>query len=225
MYPIQNAGGHVGLSAREYPIDAGTAIVVGQVVKLSGGLVVSAIAGETGPILGIAAENHSAQADALNERSTGLSIKVYDNPELIFECKAPEFTANGGTETTVTAGASDVACATADAFNGGYLQLLRKGESSGNSDGEGQLIRVTDYAQAESVSTFTRESGGTAASGDVFRVYPPVGAVNVCALDSGTRTHFVLTGAGCSKIKVIGHDYERGMLRLMAVEHTLGVEN
>ena len=94
MRAVQNAGGHVGLTARAYEIDKATNVTAGAVVKLSGGKVVLAAAGETGPILGIAAENHPGADDAMNLRANGTEILVYDNPELIFECKAPEFAAS-----------------------------------------------------------------------------------------------------------------------------------
>lgn len=213
MKAMQNAGGHVGLSARAYPIAYNAAIKAGQVVKLSGGKVISAIAAETGAILGIAAENHPGVSDALNPRANGTEILVYDNPELIFECPAPTFEAAGGSSTTVTAAAADVACSTADAFNGGVLVSP-----------EGIRREIADYAQADSVSTFTVASGETAEEDDVYTLFPPVGAVGVFNLDS-TFTGVVLTGAGCTKIKVVGYDVERGMIKLMAVEHALGVEN
>lgn len=213
MRAIQNAGGHVGLSARPYPIAYNTDIKAGAVVKLSGGKVISAIAAETGAILGIAAESHPGVADALNPRANGVEILVYDNPELVFECPAPTFAASGGTATTVTAAASAVACSTADAFNGGWLVSPK-----------GSKREVTDYAQANSVSTFTVASGETAASADVYKLFPPIGAVSVANLDTN-RMGLVLTGAGCTKIKVVGFDVERGMVKLMAVEHALGVEN
>ena len=60
MRAIQNGDGHVGLTARAYPIDKTADIRRGQVVKLSGGRVVSAAAEETAPILGIAAERATA---------------------------------------------------------------------------------------------------------------------------------------------------------------------
>ena len=63
-----------------------------------------------------------------------------------------------------------------------------------------------------------------AASGDKIRLFPPVGTVSAMAL-SADGSGLVLTGAGLSKVKVVGHDLVRGMVRLMAVEHSLGVEN
>lgn len=214
MRAFQNAGGHVGLTAREYPVAADTAIAAGAVVKLSGGKVVLAAENESGAILGIAAESHPGREDAMNPRADGRAILVYDNPELIFECPAPAFAASGGTATTVTAAAAAVACTTADAFNGGVLL-----------DEKGGVRSIADFASASGTATFTVPSGAVAAAGERYRLFPPMGAVSVMALDGVTRSRLVLNGAGCSKIKVVGHDYERAMLRLMAVEHALGVEN
>lgn len=225
MKAIQNSDGHVGLTARSYPVAADAVIHRGQVVKLSGGTVVSAIAAETSPILGVAAETHSGSADVLNPRSNGGELLVYDNPTLIFECPAPVFAASGGSATTVTAAASAVACTTADAFNQGRIKLKKKGSGSGNTDCVGTVKTVADFASAESVATFTVASGASASAGDEYYVFPPVGAAGVMALDAVGFSKMVLTGSGCTKIKVVGWDLERNMLRLMAVEHALGVEN
>jgi len=214
MRPIQNAGGHVGLTAREYPIAYNTAIKEGQVVQLSGGLVISAVASQTGAILGIAAENHPGTADALNSRANGTVILVYDNPELIFECPAPTFEASGGSATTVTTTTSDVAVTTADAFNGGFLVSPA-----------GNRRQITDYANSTTTNTFTVPSGETAADGDIYTLYPQIGAAAGWQLDSTSFSKIVLTGTGATKLKVVGHDFDRGMVRLMAVEHALGVEN
>ena len=66
MRPIQNAGGEEVIHARSYPVASATAIVAGQVVQLSAGKVVPAIAAQTGAILGIAGEDHPGTADMLN---------------------------------------------------------------------------------------------------------------------------------------------------------------
>ena len=214
MRPIQNAGGHVGLTARNYPIAYNTAISAGEVVQLSGGLVVAAAANQTAAILGIAAENHPGTSDALNPRANGTEILVYDNPELIFECPAPTFAASGGTATTVTTTTTDVATTTADAFNGGFLVSPK-----------GNKRAVTDFANSTTTNTFTVPSGETAADGDVYTLYPQIGCAAGWRLDSTTLSKIVLTATGCTKLKVVGHDFDRKMIRLMAVEHSLGVEN
>ena len=222
MRPIQNAGGHVGLTARSYPIAADTEIRLGQVVKLSGALAVTAAANETGAILGIAGENHPGAADVLNPRANGDQILVYDNPELIFECPVPTVTAASGSATTLVPQSGDVAAAIADdAFNGGVLVLRSKAVNSGNTDPVGKRITVSDYAKSGTV--LTKPSGGTPSAGDVYELYPPVGSA-VGGLDSG-RSHLVLSATGAAAIKVVGHDYDRSMLRCMAVKHTLGGTN
>ena len=71
MNTAYNTNGAQVDSVKEYDIATGTAVAVGQVVKLTSGLVVLATAGETNAILGIAMEAHSGAADALNTRSNG----------------------------------------------------------------------------------------------------------------------------------------------------------
>ena len=225
MRPIQNAGGHVGLNARSYPIAAATAISAGEVVKLSGGLVVSSAAAASAPILGIAAENHPGVADALNARANGAEILVYDNPQLIFECPAPVIAAASGSATTIVPANGDVDANSAnDAFNNSVLVLISKAAESANTDPIGKHIPITDYTASGTV--ITKASGGTPSAGDKYEVYPAVGAAvgGIASLDSTTLSKLVVSTKGATKIKCVGHDYDRHMIRLMAVEHSLGVE-
>ena len=222
MRPIQNAGGHVGLSARNYPIAAATAILPGQVVKLSGAKVVAAAAAETGAILGIAAEYHSGEADALNLRSNGTEIQVYDNPGLIFECVVPEIAAASGSATTIVPASGDVAAAAADdAYNGSVLVLKEKAADSANTDPVGVHIEVTDYTKSGTV--ITKASGGTPSAGDVYEMYPAIGS-KIGGLDSD-RMRLLVSATGATSIQVVGHDYDRHMIRCMAVKHALGGTN
>ena len=216
MNVFQNALGHVISSIREYPIAYNTAIKVGQIVKISGGLVVLAVAGETGAILGIAMENHSGVADCLDPRSNGTSILVCDDPAVISECKAPQLTASGGSSTTVVgtiAGAADV-------YNGGYLKLVAKAAGSTNTDEIGTIKQIADFATSEGVGTFTVASGGAANSGDVYEVYPPLGfqGGNFDSAISG----LVLSSTAAISAKVVGHDTKFGKLRMMFTKHFLG---
>ena len=212
----------MGLTARNYPIAAATEVSLGQVVKLSGAVVVTAAANETGAVLGIAGENHPGAADALNPRANGDRILVYDNPELIFECPVPVVTASGGSATTLVPASGEVAAAIADdAFNGGVLVLRSKAAASTNTDPVGKRITVSDYAKSGTV--ITKPSGGVPSAGDVYELYPPVGSA-VGGLDSG-RGKLVLSAAGAASVKVVGHDYDRSMIRCMAVKHVLGGTN
>ena len=222
MYPVQNAdGGSVLQTARNYPIDATTKIQAGAVVKLSAGKVVLAAAAETGGILGIAAEFHSGTEDALNLRANGEWIRVCDNPTLICECAAPTIKAASGSATTIVPETGDVdASAADDAFNNAVLVLKSKAASSTNTDALGTQIVVTDYAKTGTV--MTKASGGAPGAGDVYEVYPVIGAaIGGVASLGDKRLGITLKTVGATKLRCIGHDYERGAIKLMAIGHAL----
>lgn len=222
MYPVQNAdGGSVLQTARNYPIDATTEIQAGAVVKLSAGKVVLAAAAETGGILGVAAEFHSGKEDALNLRANGTKILVCDNPTLIFECHAPTIKAASGSATTLVPATGDVdASAADDAYNASVLVLKEKAANSGNTDAVGTQIVVTDYAKTGTV--MTKASGGTPGAGDVYEVYPVIGAaIGGIASLGDKRLGITLKTVGATKIRCIGHDYDRGTIKLMAIGHAL----
>ncbi len=220
MRILENANGNVVPSIREYDIASATDIGRGQVVKLSEGLVISAVVGETGAILGIAMENHSGVADALNPRNNGTKILVCDAPDLIMACAAFEITATGGSATTVTA--NTLAAYSADDWNGGYLKLIEKADGSTNTDPVGAVKRITDYTYTSSgtVSTFTVASGGTANAGDKYLLFPPVGLA-AFNLDS-TKTKLVNTAKSATALKVVGYDIDAKLIKLMAAKHFLG---
>jgi len=222
MHPVQNAdGGSVLQTARNYPIDATTEIQAGAVVKLSTSKVVLAAAAETGGILGIAAEFHSGKEDALNLRANGKEILVCDNPTLIFECPAPTIKAASGSAATIVPAEGDVDAAAADdAFNNAILVLKEKAANSTNTDALGTQIVVTDYTKTGTV--MTKASGGTPSAGDVYEVYPVIGAaIGGVASLGDKRLGITLKTVGATKIRCIGHDYERGTIKLMAIGHAL----
>ena len=223
MHPVQNVdGGSVLQTARNYPIDATTEIQAGAVVKISAGKVVLAAAAETGGILGVAAEFHSGKEDALNQRANGTQILVCDNPTLIFECPVPTIkAATGGSATTIVPASGDVDAAAADdSFNGAILVLKEKAANSGNTDALGTQIVVTDYAKTGTV--ITKASGGTPSAGDVYEVYPVIGAaIGGIASLGDKRLGISLKTVGATKIRCVGHDYDRGTIKLMAIGHAL----
>lgn len=221
MRPIQNAGGEETIRAHSYPVAKATAITAGQVVQLSGGKVVPAAAAQTAAILGIAAEFHSGKEDALNLRANGKWILVCDNPTLIFECAAPTIMAASGSATTIVPETGDVdASAADDAFNNAVLVLKSKAASSTNTDAVGTQIVVTDYAKTGTV--MTKASGGAPSAGDVYEVYPVIGAaIGGVASLGDKRLGITLKSVGATKLRCIGHDYERGTIKLMAIGHAL----
>lgn len=220
MNVYQKKDGQVLLSARDYDIAPDTKVMFGQVVCLEAGLVVAAGAAPNGAILGIAAENHSGVEDALDGRSNGPVIRVYDDPDVVMQCAVPVITASGGSATTVTS--TGLGAFTDDDFNGGYLKLIEKGANSANPDPIGTIKRITDsaYTANGTVSTLTVASGGAAGNGDKFELYPPIGFAKG-NLNAG-RTALVLSTIAALSLKVAGHDRARGKINLIAKTHVLG---
>ena len=105
------------------------------------------------------------------------------------------------------------------------LVLERKAAGSANSDPVGLHIPVADYAKSGTV--ITKASGGTPSAGDEYEVYPKLGAAvgGIASLDSATRSLLTVTAKGATKLKCVGHDYDRHRIRLMAVDHSLGTED
>lgn len=207
----QKLDGAVHVSAREYDIASDTVISEGQLVKLSEGRVIRAEAGETGAILGIAAENHSGKTDAIDPRADGDKIFVIDDPCIVMQCKAPEVTATGGSKTTlVTEGLSAF---DAEDFKGGYVKLLRKAEESANTDPAGKVRRITDF----DAGTFTIEEGGAPAADDVYAVFPPIGFAKGNLGAEGAS--LVLTGTANLPVMVMGRDLGLGKINLIAKKH------
>lgn len=214
---FQKFDGGTEFSVREYDIAAATAIKKGSVVKISGGLVVNAVAGETGAILGIAYENHPGVADALDPRANGTKILVLDCQDAVFEVPAIEIEATGGSATTITT--DDLGAYSADDWNGGFLKLVEKAAGSTNTDPIGAVKQITDYAYTSTgtVSTFTVASGGTAANGDKYELYPPVGLAKF-NLDS-EFLKLVATAVTSTVFKVVSRDMDRKVFHVKAVSH------
>ena len=213
----QRFGGGVGISVREYDIATSTSIKKGTVVKISGGLVVQASATETGAILGIAMENHSGQADALDPRSNGPKILVCDCPDAVFAVPAIVIEATGGSSTTVTT--DELGAYSADDWNGGFLKLVEKVSGSTNTDEIGAVKQITDYAYnaTGTVSTFTVASGGTANDGDKYELYPPAGLAKF-KLNS-TFDALQADAVSCTVFKAVGRDTDIGDIFVKPANH------
>lgn len=218
----QKLDGAVHVSAREYDIAYDTAIVEGQLVKLTDGLVAAAAAGETGAVLGVAAESHSGSADALDPRANGTKITVIDDPDTVYQCAAPQVTAAGGSATTLEVAALKVF--SADDFNGGCVKLVSKASGSTNTDEIGTVRRITDFALDNATPTkgiLTLESGGAPYAGDVYAVFPPVGFAKGNLNSAGDG--IVLSAAANLPLRVIGADTGFGKIDVMVKKHVFAV--
>lgn len=203
----------------EYPVAASTALSIGQLVVLSGGLVVQAAVNGTAAILGICVEYHPGTADPLNPRADGTRVRVADSPAALYFCAAPVLTATGGSTTTVVS--TGLAAFDNDVFNGGRLMLLTKGTSSANTDPVGTLYTISDFT-GSATKTFTiGTAGGAVTSGDTFLVFPPIGC-SKGLLTSGRDAYTVNGDTAVSlPLRVIGWDLESRRILLVPQLHEL----
>lgn len=217
MNIIYDVNGSQIASVKEYDIATNTAVSIGQVVKLSSGKVVLAVAGETSPILGVAYENHPGTGDALNPRANGTRIKVLDAPASIYECAAPQITATGGSTTTFVA--STVAGFADSDFVGGKMKLIAKGASSTITDAVGTVYPVTGSTAASGTFTTTTTINGGVTAGDIFAIFPPIG-FQKGNLDSGI-SKLVLTASAALPFMVSNSDTDRLTIQFDAALHQL----
>lgn len=214
MKPYQRIDGGVIFSEREYDIAEDTAVRAGQVVILANGLVEAAPAGVTAAILGVAAENHSGQADALSPRSSGAKLLVWDDPGMLFRCAAPVISASAaGSGGSITAGETS-GFADGD-FVGGYLMLAERAAGSANTDSVGTVRRIEGFA----AGVFTVPGAGAAEAGDRYVLFPPVGFAKGGLNEQGTG--LALDKAAQLPLRVIGRIEGSGEIVLAACKHTL----
>ncbi len=206
------------MACREYDIASATAVAEGQFVKLSSGKVVLAAVGETGAILGIAAENHPGTADAFNLRANGTKIKVWDSPAAAYETVAPRATATSGSTTTMAA--TGLATFADSDFVGGYFKLVSKGASSANTDPVGTVYPITGFTASTKLFTTTKTAGGAHTAGDVFEIYPPIGFAKG-NLDSGIGK-YDLTATASLSVRTAATDPAKGTVTLEATLHAHG---
>lgn len=201
----------------EFPIATNTAIKPGQVVTLTGGLVVAQAVNGTNAIIGVAAERHTGVSTSIYPRDYGTVISVWRNPLQAFQCAAPKITATGGTATTII-DTTLAATFADDDFNGGYAKLVEKADASTNTDPIGTVYTISDYDKDTTTMTIDT-AGGAVTAGDVFVVFPPL-LFAKGNLDTALE-NIVLTATAAIPFKVIGHDIGRDTLRVMATLHQL----
>lgn len=200
-----------------YPIAAATEIHKGQPVVLTAGLIVAVAADATAAIIGVAASEHKGDTSSIYPADYAEEILVYDNPAQIFECNVPVITATGGSTTTIVDTALDAFAD--DAFNNGYAKLVEKAAASTNTDPIGKIYKISDYTALDNTLTIPT-AGGAVTAGDKFEIYPPY-AFATFGFDTAFQ-NIVLTDDDTTCMKVVGHDFKRRKINLMAVLHLLG---
>ncbi|MBE6680882.1 MAG: hypothetical protein E7600_01175 [Ruminococcaceae bacterium] len=161
-------GGNIPV-IREYDIEANKQFKKGQVVKISLEGVISTTA--AGGCIGIAAEDHTAEKDILNERNNGTKLRVDITRHAVYEVDAPRLVATGGSNTTFVCSSTGLM----ENLENSTLVLVRKGENSENTDTVGTVRKVSLISVSNTSATFTISDGGIVSEGDVYALIPICG--------------------------------------------------
>ncbi len=204
--PAIGIAGEIVPEARLFPIAKSTVVQDGVAVVISAGKVVKAGVTATA-LLGISAENHTANGSQLDLRPRD-KILVYCSKEQIYEVSAPTITATSGSKTTIGDTAMD-ASGTDDVFIGGIVKAItgtNKDSSKEITDSTKQLFTVESFDAA-------------VVAGDKFMIFPPIGfkscqlSANADGLDFGDET-------ASFPLVVVGRDIERGKVFVKVCNHT-----
>jgi hypothetical protein len=192
------------IEAHPYYIPSSTAVVKGQVVAFTAGtgIVVYDATDADDPILGIAAEDHDG---ATAGRESGTELLVYDDPNIVFKCiPTTESTVDSGSSTTWVDAEYTAAD---DIFNGGHIVITDTNSVAGFNVGD--VLNITDYANATGTFTVTG-AGGTIAAGMKGIVYPGKLAVNSVAFDTVATTYnnFNMKSAGGETLKFVNVEWD-----------------
>lgn len=192
----------------EFPIHPNVAVNKGDPISFdystNPGTVYSAVGSD---FFGVAAEDHSGVEDDFNPRSNGTKLKVICPPDGVYEMECPVFTVNYASECTSTS-IHLQGCECED-VGGLYVMLVKKGESSTNTDKIGVLRKVVaiqhDYEHSNAYIV-TVNTGGVGCQGDQYALVPSVGFYEVTFSNADVLTtsesnrHFIVMGIDASDV-------------------------
>ena len=183
--PAYREGGGA-VQAQEFYIPTATAIELGEMVLFTTGTGVAVVSGTdfVAPALGVAAEAHAA--------NSGTSIKVYSDPDIVFQVvPRTESTTTGG---DATSWIDSSLTAANDVFNGGHIVITDTNGVDGFKVGD--VLTITDFANSGGDCTVSG-AGGTIAAGMKGYIYPGKLAVLSHAFDlNSDGTNIDLDTAG-----------------------------
>ena len=199
--PAKSATGIYSPIAEEFPIATGTAIKRGSFVVLTPAVGIAAAASTDfdDPAFGVAAEDHDG---ATAGRQSGLKIKVYTDPNLIYSLRNDNIiTATGGSATTfVVAG---LLPATDNLWIGGMLEVVT---CAADATMISKRIPITDSTGTGGTLTFPTQTAAFA-SGDTAKLCPGKLAVGLFGWDldsDGTDVDWDTSGG--EVLELVGSD-------------------
>ena len=208
---------------RSYPIAATTVIEKGEIVKISGGVVVAiGDADQDDPYLGVAANGHDGSTDdGVNKATT---IRIFDHPDDIFQIFSTNvLTATGGSTTTFVVDgmkSGTISENVDDIFNGSKLRIVA---CAADSDLNGKEIAVTDWTAATGTFTLGETLPSALAAGDTAYLCPGPRMAGKYHLDLNSDGNDIDWDTnGGEAIQIYGSDPETMMTFIKLRLHQLG---
>jgi hypothetical protein len=168
-------------------------------------------------VIGVTASSHNGADATLSPWENASTVPIYSSPTAVFAAPAPTITAVATSNAAVVNATGTLGDYADNDFIGGYLELKTLDATNGTTtDPVGTKHIITDSANTTKLLTVAFTNG--AATGDIFYIYPPIG-LNVEMLSGTTPSVLVDTA---SPVKVVGWDFDKKEVHLMATFHTYG---
>lgn len=182
------------------PIATATAIELGEMVLLTPGTGVAAVAGTDfdDPAIGAAMEEHDGSTAG---RQSGTEINVSVSPTAVYKLKPRNvITATGGSTTTFVD--SNLLPATNDYFNGGYIEIVT---CAADSSLIGKRVKISDYTGSGGTITLSETLSATLASGDTAYLCPGPYAIGAYGWDlDSDGTDIDWESSGGEALQIVG---------------------
>ena len=199
-------GGNIPV-IREFDIDSKTKFESGKVVRISTDGIIGH--GSIGGCIGVAAEDHTAEKDILNERNNGNKLRIDITRDAVYSVPAMKLTATSGSETTLICSSEGLAAS----ISSGTLVLVQKGENSENTDSVGSERKVQSVSISSGNATVTIDDGARICAGDVYAFFPTYGFKGVVADDC---SNFAFAGTNVvTELYVVNYDKKNLTLEVM----------
>ena len=192
----------------DMPINKATNIKKGQLVRVTKGKIDTE---NVAPYLGIANETHTGEHDPFNPRNNDTKVSVNISTGSVYAIEPPNFTFTANAANTTSATFPVPFGYSSMDIIGGYMVLLSKGASSGNTENIGAVREITAYNSTTKQLTLTE--GGIIGTGDKYAFLPPTGFRKL-EIDTTTFSNVILSDAAAD-FCVVSNDVEKLEIHVM----------
>lgn len=215
MKYIRDLSGNQVPQITEVPIATGTNIAQGAYCSLSAGLTIAAVNNLSTKVAGVTEQTHTGTNGTLTSWNAATTVRMYTSPTAVFAYTAPTITATANTASNLVEASGLADFAAANAMQGGYLELKTINSTTSDSVGTRKLVTASVNATKQFTVAFTNVGVG-----DTFYCYPPMGFYK--GEFNSTGTEMVLTATTNGPLAVVGWDFEKKEVHVMARYHQYG---